>query len=76
MFDFLKKKAPPEKVAHIATVPTARVLKKFIALKTFESQDLKSTYCQGYEYSIREGDEVLATLAPLWYSEGRIKWLT
>lgn len=48
---------------------------KFRALKTFESEETRSTYVTGLFYTIRPGNDLLAVLAEDWVSEGKIEYV-
>jgi hypothetical protein len=47
----------------------------FKALKTWHCQDLKSTYCEGLTYTVRDEASLLAMQAAQWEREGKIAWL-
>jgi hypothetical protein len=48
---------------------------KFRALQYFTCPELKSDYCRGFTYTVREADTLLAKFVPKWLSEGRIEML-
>lgn len=46
---------------------------RFQALQTFECPELgDSVYCEGMTYTVRPGDEKLATLLPDWEKDGKV----
>jgi hypothetical protein len=49
-------------------------LRRFRALKTFESPDLKSTYVKGMTYTVRDGNDLLAVFAEDWVQEGLVEY--
>lgn len=46
----------------------------FIALEDFKDDELRSEYCRGLSYSVRDGNEVLAKKAEAWAQRGLIRW--
>ena len=46
---------------------------RFRALKTFECEEVRSTYVTGLTYTVREGNEILAGLVEDWIKQGRVE---
>jgi len=46
---------------------------QFTPLKNFFSPELKSEYCLGLSYTVRPGNELLASLLPEWVDSGLVK---
>jgi hypothetical protein len=47
----------------------------FKALQTWHCKELKSTYCEGLTYTVRDEASLLAMQAAQWEREGKIAWL-
>lgn len=56
-----------------ATMPSASVLYKFRALKDFWSRTFRSTYVTGNAYSVRQGNDKLATAVARWIEQGKVE---
>lgn len=51
------------------------MMRQFRVLKTFESPLFKSTYVEGMLYTIRPGNDLLATHAEDWRESGLIEYV-
>lgn len=49
-------------------------MRTFVALQTFYSPKMKSSYVEGLSYTIRQGNRYLAALAEVWALEGRVRF--
>lgn len=45
----------------------------FRALETFYSGETKSGYVEGFTYTVRKGNHLLAECVKLWLMEGRVE---
>lgn len=48
----------------------------FRPLETFEEPRLKSTYMKGLLYTVRPGNELLASFVEDWLKDGRVELVT
>ena len=46
---------------------------RFIALNTFDCEEIKSTYIKDFGYEVRAGNDLLARLAAGWLANGFIE---
>ena len=46
---------------------------QFTPLKNFHDDDLRSDYCVGLSYTVRPGNERLATKVEKWLAEGKVR---
>ena len=46
---------------------------KFVALKDFYSPEFKSQYVEGLKYTVRSGNDKLATCFTKWEAEGKVR---
>lgn len=46
---------------------------QFTPLTDFFSEQVGSQYIEGLSYSVREGNDVLAGLVPVWVKEGKVR---
>jgi len=49
-------------------------MRRFRALRTFESPPVKSTYVKDLEYTIRDGNYTLAILVEDWIERGLVEY--
>jgi hypothetical protein len=47
----------------------------FKALTTWHCQDMKSTYCEGLTYTVRDESSSLAIHAEQWVKDGKAAWI-
>ena len=47
----------------------------FEALQTFEAPETKSTYLEGFTYTIVDNNKLLNNLAEVWALQGKIRFL-
>ena len=69
---FDKKKETPRVVM---TIPSAPILYRFRALKNFWSDGFNSQYSIGQKYSVRQGNDKLATAVSQWITQGKVEVL-
>jgi hypothetical protein len=50
-------------------------MRQFRALKDFHAPEFRSDYVTGLTYTIRDGNDKLATAAEAWAADGRIAFL-
>ncbi len=68
---FFDKKKP--KV--VMTIPSAPTLYRFRALKSFWSDAFNSQYTAGQKYSVRQGNDKLATAVSQWITQNKVEVL-
>jgi len=50
-------------------------MRQFKVLSTFESSEMKSTYVEGFSYTIIDGNRMLNALAEVWALQGKIEFV-
>jgi hypothetical protein len=46
---------------------------QFTPLQDFFCEELRSQYCVGLSYTVRQADETLQALVPKWIAEGKVR---